>query len=62
MSSAASTPRPAQEALRAEPAIAEWRIIDSGPSGTFVDGLRKGSVTITDKAVARFGDPTGGNP
>jgi hypothetical protein len=59
MSSATSTPRPTQEHLRAEPANTEGRIIDSSPSCMFVDGLRKASVTITDKAVVRFGDPTG---
>jgi hypothetical protein len=62
MSSATSTPRPALDHLGAEPANGECRIIDSSPSGMFVDGLRKTSVTITDQAVVGFGDPTGGKP
>lgn len=53
-------PQISQEYLRAEPADGEWRIVDSSPSGMFVDGLRKTSVTITDKTIVRFGDPTAG--
>jgi transcriptional regulator with XRE-family HTH domain len=53
-------PQISQEHLRAEPANGEWRIVDSSPSGMFVDGLRKTSVTITDKTIVRFGDPTAG--
>lgn len=53
-------PQISQEHLRAEAANGEWRIVDSSPSGMFVDGLRKTSVTITDKTIVRFGDPTAG--
>ncbi len=49
-----------QEHLRAEPADGQWRIVDSSPDGMFVDGLRKTSVTVTDKTIVRFGDPTAG--
>jgi ribosome-binding protein aMBF1 (putative translation factor) len=49
-----------QEHLRAEPADGQWRIVDSSPSGMFVDGQRKSSVTVTDKTIVRFGDPTAG--
>ena len=49
-----------QEHLRAEPADGQWRIIDSSPNGMFVDGQRTKSVTVTDKTVVRFGDPTAG--
>jgi pSer/pThr/pTyr-binding forkhead associated (FHA) protein len=47
--------------LRAEPTNGQWRIVDSSPSGMFVDGQRKSSVTITDKTIVRFGDPTTGD-
>ncbi len=53
-------PRISQEHLRAEPTDGQWRIVDSSPDGMFVDGLRKTSVTVTDKTVVRFGDPTAG--
>jgi pSer/pThr/pTyr-binding forkhead associated (FHA) protein len=54
-------PQISQEHLRAEPANGQWRIVDSSPSGMFVDGQRKSSVTVTDKTIVRFGDPTAGN-
>ncbi|MEE6136257.1 FHA domain-containing protein [Mycobacterium sp. 050128] len=53
-------PQISQEHLRAEAANGQWRIVDSSPSGMFVDGLRTTSVTITDKTIVRFGDPTAG--
>jgi pSer/pThr/pTyr-binding forkhead associated (FHA) protein len=53
-------PTISQEHLRAEAADGQWRIIDNSPGGMFVDGLRKTSVTVTDKAIIRFGDPTTG--
>jgi transcriptional regulator with XRE-family HTH domain len=53
-------PQISGEHLRAEPADGQWRIVDSSPDGMFVDGLRKTSVTITDKTMVRFGDPTAG--
>lgn len=53
-------PQISQEHLRAEAANGQWRIIDSSPSGMFIDGRRKTAVTITDKTVVRFGDPTAG--
>ncbi|HEV7582715.1 MAG TPA: FHA domain-containing protein, partial [Mycobacterium sp.] len=53
-------PQISQEHLRAEPANGEWRIVDSSPTGMFVDGLRRTSVTVTDKTIVRFGDPTAG--
>ncbi|WAC91714.1 FHA domain-containing protein [Mycobacterium sp. Aquia_213] len=53
-------PQISQEHLRAEATNGEWRIVDSSPSGMFVDGLRKTSVTVTDKTTVRFGDPTAG--
>lgn len=53
-------PRISQEHLRAESSGGQWRIVDSSPNGMFVDGLRKTSVTVTDKTVVRFGDPTSG--
>jgi pSer/pThr/pTyr-binding forkhead associated (FHA) protein len=54
-------PQISQEHLRAEPTDGQWRIVDSSPSGMFVDGQRKTSVTVTDKTMVRFGDPTAGN-
>jgi pSer/pThr/pTyr-binding forkhead associated (FHA) protein len=54
-------PQISQEHLRAEPTDGQWRIVDSSPSGMFVDGQRKTSVTVTDKTIVRFGDPTVGN-
>jgi pSer/pThr/pTyr-binding forkhead associated (FHA) protein len=54
-------PQISQEHLRAEPTDGQWRIVDSSPSGMFVDGQRKTSVTVTDKTIVRFGDPTAGN-
>jgi transcriptional regulator with XRE-family HTH domain len=53
-------PQISQEHLRAEPADGQWRIVDSSPGGMFVDGLRKTSVTVTDKTIVHFGDPTAG--
>jgi pSer/pThr/pTyr-binding forkhead associated (FHA) protein len=53
-------PALSQEHLRAESADGQWRIVDSSPSGMFVDGLRRTSVTVTDKTIIRFGDPTRG--
>ena len=49
-----------QEHLRAESTDGQWRIVDSSPSGMFVDGQRRSSVTVTGKTIARFGDPTAG--
>src|SRR3954462_12351862 len=49
-----------REHLRAEPANGQWRIVDNSPAGMFVDGLRKSSVTVTDRTMVRFGDPAGG--
>lgn len=49
-----------QAHLRAESADGQWRIVDSSPDGMFVDGLRKSSVTVTDRTIVRFGDPAGG--
>ena len=53
-------PQISQEHLRAESTDGHWRIVDSSPSGMFVDGLRRTSVTVTDKTIVRFGDPTAG--
>lgn len=53
-------PRISQDHLRAEATNGQWRIVDTSPSGMFVDGLRRTSVTVTDKTVVRFGDPTAG--
>ena len=52
-------PAISQDHLRAECADGQWRIVDNSPSGMFVDGSRRTSVTVTDKAIIRFGDPTG---
>lgn len=38
----------------------QWRIVDSNRGGMFVAGRRKGSVTVSDTTIVRFGDPTGG--
>jgi pSer/pThr/pTyr-binding forkhead associated (FHA) protein len=38
----------------------QWRIVDNGTNGMFVDGRRESSVTVRDKTIVRFGDPTGG--
>jgi pSer/pThr/pTyr-binding forkhead associated (FHA) protein len=38
----------------------QWRIVDNGTNGMFVDGRRESSVTVSDKTIVRFGDPTGG--
>jgi transcriptional regulator with XRE-family HTH domain len=54
-------PHISQAYLRAEPADGQWRIVDSSPGGMFVDGLRKTSITVTDKTIVRFGDPAAGN-
>ncbi len=54
-------PQISQAYLRAEPADGQWRIVDSSPGGMFVDGLRKTSITVTDKTIVRFGDPAAGN-
>jgi pSer/pThr/pTyr-binding forkhead associated (FHA) protein len=53
-------PRISQAHLRAVPDDGQWRIVDNSPSGMFVDGRRKNSVTVSDKTTVRFGDPTGG--
>ncbi len=53
-------PTISQEHLRAECADGQWRIVDNSPSGMFVDGSRRTSVAVTDKAIVRFGDPTTG--
>lgn len=53
-------PQISQEHLRAEATDGQWRIVDSSPTGMFVDGLRRTSVTVTDKTIVRFGDPTAG--
>ncbi len=37
-----------------------WRVVDSSPSGKFVDGRRTSAVTVSEKPIVRFGDPTGG--
>src|ERR1700758_1324407 len=39
-------PQISQQYLRAEPTDEKWRIVDTSPSGMFVDGQRKTSVTI----------------
>ena len=49
-----------QQHLRAEPVDGHWRIFDTSAAGMFVDGQRMTSVTVTDKTVVRFGDPTAG--
>lgn len=46
--------------LRAELTDGQWRIVDSGPRGMFVDGQRKRFVTVTDKTIVRLGDPIAG--
>src|SRR5258707_13411235 len=38
----------------------QWRIVDNGTNGMFVDGRRESCVTVSDKTIVRFGDPTGG--
>ena len=53
-------PTISQEHLRAECANGQWRIVDDSPLGMFVDGSRRTSVPVTDKATVRFGDPTTG--
>jgi pSer/pThr/pTyr-binding forkhead associated (FHA) protein/DNA-binding transcriptional regulator YiaG len=53
-------PQISQEYLRAESTDGQWRIVDSSPSGMFVDGRRKSSVTVTDRTTIRFGSPTAG--
>jgi transcriptional regulator with XRE-family HTH domain len=53
-------PTISQEHLRAECADGQWRVVDSSPSGMFVDGSRRTSVAVTDKTIIRFGDPTTG--
>lgn len=53
-------PRLPQNCLRAEITDGQWRIVDNSPSGMFVDGQRKRFVTVTDKTIVRFGDPTAG--
>ncbi|WP_176357437.1 FHA domain-containing protein [Mycobacterium persicum] len=53
-------PDVSQAHLRAVSEDGPWRILGNGPSGMFVDGRRKGSVTVSDKTIVRFGDPTGG--
>lgn len=51
-------PRISQEHLRAESADGQWRIFDNSPIGMYVDGRRKTSVTVTDRTIVRFGNPT----
>src|SRR5262245_1868259 len=46
--------------LRVESADGQWRVVDSSPTGMFVDGRRKSAVTVTDKTIVRLGDPTRG--
>jgi pSer/pThr/pTyr-binding forkhead associated (FHA) protein len=53
-------PTISQEYLRAECADGQWRIVDTSPSGMFVDGSRTTSLPVTDKATVRFGDPATG--
>jgi len=53
-------PAISQAHLRAESTSGQWRIVDSSPTGMFVDGLRKSSVPVTDRTMVRFGDPVGG--
>lgn len=53
-------PQISAEYLRAVPDDEQWRVGDSSPSGTFVDGRRESSVTVSDNTTVRFGDPTGG--
>jgi hypothetical protein len=43
-----------------QPAGGHWRIVDTSPSGMFVDGQRRSAVTVTGKTVVRFGDFTAG--
>ncbi len=51
-------PRISQQHLRAESADGQWRILDNSPFGMYVDGQRKTSVTVTDRTIVRFGNPT----
>jgi transcriptional regulator with XRE-family HTH domain len=51
-------PRISQEYLRAESADGQWRIFDNSPIGMYVDGRRKSSVTVTDRTIVRFGNPS----
>lgn len=53
-------PQISQEYLRAVSEDGQWRIVDNSRNGMFVDGRRKSSVTVSDKTIVRFGDPTGG--
>jgi pSer/pThr/pTyr-binding forkhead associated (FHA) protein len=53
-------PRISQAHLRAVSDDGQWQILDNSPSGMFVDGRRKDSVTVSDKTTVRFGDPSGG--
>lgn len=53
-------PQTAPAHLQVESADGEWRVIDNGPDGMFVDGLRKNSVTVTAKTIVRLGHPTTG--
>lgn len=53
-------PRISPTHLRAVSDDGPWRIVDSSPSGMFVDGRRESSLTVSDKSIVRFGDPTGG--
>ncbi len=53
-------PRIFRAHLRAVSDDGQWRIVDNSPSGMFVDGPHKGSVTVSDKTNVRFGDTTGG--
>ncbi|ORB85649.1 hypothetical protein B1987_19725 [Mycobacterium kansasii] len=56
----ASDPEVWQTGLHAASEDAPLRVVGNTPSGMFVDGRRKGSVTVSDKTIVRFGDPTGG--
>ncbi|ORA11083.1 hypothetical protein BST12_26170 [Mycobacterium angelicum] len=53
-------PQISAQYLRAVSDDGQWRVVDSSPSGMFVDGRRESSVTVSDKTTVRFGDPSGG--
>ncbi|WP_197717907.1 FHA domain-containing protein [Mycobacterium basiliense] len=57
---AASLGREFQTHLRAVSDDGRLRPADNTPSGMFVGGRRKDSLTVSDKTLVRFGDPTGG--
>lgn len=54
-------PQISQKHLRAEPVDGLWRIVDNSPGGMFVEGRRTSSLTVSDTATVRFGDPTAGS-